>query len=104
VKGYAQDRIFKGLRLCKNFSQPSIRPEHKERIDGKTRERHAKPKTPHRIRRESGQLPLEALKKLGQLYHSRNPADLTRRIDKKLKAFFCHKKSILLRHNFLVMQ
>jgi hypothetical protein len=76
------------LRLYKNFFQPVMRLERKERVDGKTRRRYAKPKTPYRILRESGQLPPEALKKLDELYRSLNPADLKRRIDKKLKALF----------------
>jgi len=76
------------LRLYKNFFQPVMRLERKERVDGKTRRRYAKPKTPYRILRESGQLPPETLKKLDELYRSLNPADLKRRIDKKLKALF----------------
>jgi len=76
------------LRLYKNFFQPVMRLERKERVDGKTRRRYAKPKTPYRILRESGQLPPEALKKLDELYRSLNPADLKRRIDKKLKTLF----------------
>lgn len=76
------------LRLYKNFFQPVMRLERKERVDGKTRRRYAKPKTPYRILRESGQLPPETLKNLDELYRSLNPADLKRRIDKKLKALF----------------
>jgi len=76
------------LRLYKNFFQPVMRLERKERVDGKTRRRYAKPKTPYRILRESGQLPPETLKKLDELYRSLNPADLKRRIDKKLKMLF----------------
>jgi len=76
------------LRLYKNFFQPVMRLERKERVDGKTRRRYAKPKTPYRILRESGQLPPETLKKLDELYRSLNPADLKRRIDKKLKSLF----------------
>ena len=76
------------LRLYKNFFQPVMRLERKERVAGKTRRRYAKPKTPYRILRESGQLPPEALKKLDELYHSLNPADLKRRIDQKLKTLF----------------
>ena len=76
------------LRLYKNFFQPVMRLERKERIEGKTRRRYAKPKTPYRILRESGQLPPEALKKLDDLYHNLNPADLKRRIDQKLKKLY----------------
>jgi hypothetical protein len=65
-----------------------MRPERKERVDRKTRRRYARPKTSYRILQESGQLPPEALKKLGELYRSLNPTDLEQRIDKKLKALF----------------
>lgn len=76
------------LRLYKNFFQPVMRLERKQRIDGKTRRHYAKPKTPYRILRESRQLTPEALKTLDDLYRSLNPADLKRRIDQKLKRLF----------------
>ena len=76
------------LRLYKNFFQPVMRLVRKDRVDGKTRRRYAKPKTPYRILRESGQLPPEVLKKLDELYRSLNPTDLEQRIDKKLKTLF----------------
>jgi hypothetical protein len=76
------------LRLYKNFFQPVMRLERKERVDGKPRRFYAKPKTPYQFLRESGQLPPEALKKLDDLYHNLNPADLKRRIDQKLKKLY----------------
>jgi hypothetical protein len=76
------------LRLYKNFFQPVMRLERKERVDGKSRRFYAKPKTPYQLLRESGQLPPEALKKLDDLYRSLNPADLKRRIDQKLKKLY----------------
>jgi hypothetical protein len=76
------------LRLYKNFFQPVMRLERKERVDGKTRRRYAKPKTPYRILRESRQLTPEALKTLDDVYRSLNPADLKRRIDQKLKKLY----------------
>jgi len=76
------------LRLYKNFFQPVMRLERKERVDGKLRRFYAKPKTPYRILRESRQLTPEALKTLDDLYRSLNPADLKRRIDLKLKSLF----------------
>jgi hypothetical protein len=76
------------LRLYKNFFQPVMRLERKERIEGKTRRRYAKPKTPYRILRESRQPTPEALKTLDDLYRSLNPADLKRRIDQKLKKLY----------------
>ena len=65
-----------------------MRLERKERIEGKTRRRYAKPKTPYRILRESRQPTPEALKTLDDLYRSLNPADLKRRIDQKLKKLY----------------
>jgi hypothetical protein len=44
--------------------------------------------TPYQLLRKSKQLPSEALKKLDDLYHSLNPADLKRRIDQKLKKLY----------------
>ena len=76
------------LRLYKNFFQPVMRLERKERVHGKICRRYAKPKTPYRILRESGQLTREQIKGLDELYGSLNPADLERRIEQKLKQLF----------------
>jgi hypothetical protein len=76
------------LRLYKNFFQPVMRLERKERVNGKTCRRYATPKTPYRILKESGQLSREQIKTLDELYRSLNPADLKRRIDQKLKELF----------------
>jgi hypothetical protein len=76
------------LRLYKNFFQPVMRLERKERVNGKTRRHYAKPKTPYRILKESGQLSREQIKTLDELYRSLNPADLKRRIDQKLTRLF----------------
>ena len=76
------------LRLYKNFFQPVMRLERKERVDGKLRRFYAKPKTPYRILRESRQLSPDQIKTLDELYRSLNPADLKRRIDQKLKKLF----------------
>jgi|APFre7841882630_1041343.scaffolds.fasta_scaffold38710_1 hypothetical protein len=86
--GLINDLYRNELRLYKNFFQPVMRLECKERVDGKIRRRYAKPKTPYQILRESGQLTPEALKTLDDLYRSLNPADLKRRIDKKLNKLF----------------
>jgi len=76
------------LRLYKNFFQPVMRLRHKERVDGKPRRRYARPQTPYRILRESGQLSTDKLKELDALYRELNPADLKRRIDRKLKKLY----------------
>jgi hypothetical protein len=76
-----------------------MRLERKERVNGKIRRRYAKPKTPYRILKESGQLSREQIKTLDELYRSLNPADLNRRIDQKLMRLFTlyekkHKGSV----------
>jgi len=76
------------LRLYKNFFQPVMRLEGKERVNGRIRRHYAKPQTPYRILKESGQLTREQIKALDELYRSLNPADLKRRIDQKLKGLF----------------
>jgi hypothetical protein len=76
------------LRLYKNFFQPVMRLERKERVNGKLRRFYAKPKTPYRILGESRQLSPDQIKTLDELYRSLNPADLKRRIDQKLKKLF----------------
>ena len=76
------------LLLYKNFFQPVIRLVRKDRVDGRIERRYAKPQTPYRILRESGQLLPEQIKVLDELYHSLNPADLKRRIDQKLKKLY----------------
>jgi len=76
------------LRLYKNFFQPVMRLERKERVNGKMHRRYAKPQTPYRILRESGQLSPDQIKALDELYRSLNPADLKRRIDQKLNRLF----------------
>lgn len=73
------------LRLYKNFFQPFMGLRHKERVDGKPRRRYARPQTPYRILRESGRLSPDKVRELYALYHSLNPAELKRRIDRKLK-------------------
>ena len=76
------------LRLYKNFFQPVITLPHKQRVEGKTRRRYAKPQTPYRILLNSGQLTPDKIKELDGLYRSLNPADLKRRIDVKLKKLY----------------
>jgi hypothetical protein len=76
------------LRLYKNFFQPVMRLIRKERVDGKVCRRYAKPQTPYRILRESGQLTPDMVKALDQTYRDLNPADLKRRIDQKLQKLY----------------
>jgi hypothetical protein len=85
------------LRLYKNFFQPVMRLERKERVEGKTPRYYAKPQTPYQILRASGQLGPDQAKKLDELYQSLNPAELKRRIDEKLsRLYFLYEKKCKL--------
>jgi len=72
------------LRLYKNFFQPTMKLIKKERIAGKPKKKYDKPKTPYKRLIESNQIPAETKKKLQQIYASLNPAELKRRIERKL--------------------
>ena len=90
------------LRLHKNFFQPVMRLERKERVEGKTHRYYAKPQTPYQILRGSGQLGPNQVKKLDKLYQSLNPAELKRRIDEKLSrlySFYEKKRKLSFRVN-----
>jgi len=76
------------LRLYKNFFQPVMRLERKERVEGKVHRYYAKPQTPYQILRGSGYLGPDQVKKLDELYESLNPAELKRRIDEKLSRLY----------------
>jgi len=106
------------LRLSKNFFQPVMRLERKERVEGRIRRCYAKPQTPYQILRGSGQLGPDQAERLDELYQSLNPAELKRRIDEKLSrlyAIYEKKRKVSFRVNsykklepasvtFLVMQ
>ena len=76
------------LRLYKNFFQPVMKLVRKERIEGRPVRVHGIPKTPYQRLMGSEQVLPETKKRLKQLYESLNPADLKRRIDKKLNNLF----------------
>jgi len=76
------------LRLYKNFFQPVMRLGSKERVDGRRKRRYARAQTPYRILRTSGQIAPAKLRELDALYQTLNPADLKRRIDRKLKKLY----------------
>jgi hypothetical protein len=83
-----QDLYHNELRLYKNFFQPVMRLGSKERVDGKPRRHYARAQTPYRILKASGQIAPDKLKELDALYRDLNPADLKRRIDRKLKKLY----------------
>lgn len=72
------------LRLYKNFFQPVIKLESKERIGGHIKRKYGRAKTPYRRLIESDQISEEEKEKLTAIYQSLNPAELKRNIDKKL--------------------
>lgn len=73
------------LRLYKNFFQPVMRLESKERDKGHIRRKYQEAKTPYRWLMDSPKTPPEVKQKLEAEYNTLNPADLKRRIDFKLK-------------------
>jgi hypothetical protein len=97
-----QDLYHNELRLYKNFFQPVMRLESKERVEGRRKRRYARAQTPYRILQSSGQIAPDKLRELDALYRDLNPADLKRRIDRKLKklcALYEKKKKGSLRVN-----
>jgi len=72
------------LRLYKNFFQPVIKLESKERIGGHIKRKYGRAKTPYRRLIESDQISEKEKESLTAIYRSLNPAELKRKIDKKL--------------------
>ena len=76
------------LRLYKNFFQPVIKLISKERIGGKIHRKYDKAKTPYQRVIESNEISEKKKKELKKIYHSLNPAELKRTIDKKLRLLY----------------
>lgn len=76
------------LRLYKNFFQPVMKLESKERIGGKVKRRYQQARTPYQRLMESGQLPQGVEEELRAIYLSLNPAELKRQIDAKLEKLY----------------
>ncbi len=72
------------LRLYKNFFQPVIKLESKERIGGRIKRKYGQAKTPYRRLIESEQISEKEKEKLTAIYQTLNPSELKRIIDKKL--------------------
>jgi len=72
----------------KNFFQPVMKLNKKIRIKGKIHRKYDVPKTPYQRLMESGQISEETKKELRIVYQSLNPAELKRKIDKKLKKLY----------------
>ena len=69
------------LRLYKNFFQPAMKLQSKERVGGKIRRKYDVPRTPYQRLLESGQLSRRAEKELRKTYESLNVAELQRQIE-----------------------
>ena len=76
------------LRLYKNFFQPVMKLQSKERIGGKVKRRYEAAKTPYQRLIESDQIPQETKEELKGIYLSLNPAELKRNIDAKLAKLY----------------
>lgn len=76
------------LRLYKNFFQPVIKLESKERIGGKIKRKYGRAKTPYRRLIESDQISEKEKEELTAIYQTINPAELKRIIDRKLNNLF----------------
>jgi len=73
------------LRLYKNFFQPVMRLEMKERNKGHVYRRYQPAQTPYQYLMESTATPSEVKKELKKQYDGLNPAELKRRITMKLE-------------------
>lgn len=72
------------LRLYKNFFQPVMRLESKERNNGHIHRKYQEAKTPYKWLMDNPKTPIGVKAKLKAQYDSLNPADLKRRLDSKL--------------------
>ena len=73
------------LRVYKNFFQPVMRLETKERLKGHIHRRYRSPETPYRYLMDDPMVDKEVKEKLKAVYETANPAQLKRSIEKKLK-------------------
>lgn len=76
------------LRLFKNFFQPVMKLKEKVRIKGKLHRKYDEAKTPYRRIMESYQVDENTKKELREIYDSLNPAELKRKIDKKISELY----------------
>jgi len=76
------------LRLFKNFFQPVMKLKEKVRIKGKLYRKYDKARTPYRRIIESDEVDAKVKEELREIYDSLNPAELKRKIDKKIKKLY----------------
>jgi len=82
------------LRLYKNFFQPVMKLQRKERVDGRLKRLYDVAKTPYQRLIESGQVSKEKMESLRRIYQGLNPIELKKEIDAKLDRLYqlYHKK------------
>lgn len=78
----------KEMRLYKNFFQPVIKLVLKERMAGRIHRKYDKARTPYQRLLESPEISENKKQELKNIYHSLNPAELKRQIDKKLDMLY----------------
>ena len=81
------------LRLFKNFFQPTIKLVSKKRVGGKIHRVYDKPQTPYHRILLSKDFPQEKKLELIKIYNLLNPAELKRKIDKKLSLLYKEYKA-----------
>jgi len=85
--------LYEHLGLYKNYFQPVIKLESKERINGKIIRRYNRPQTPYQYLINSKETPILVKKKLEKIYKSLNPAQLKRNIDDIInKLYWIYRK------------
>ena len=87
-------------RLYKNFFSPVIKLVLKERSGGKIHRQYDKAKTPYQRLLESPELSEKKKRELTKVYLSLNPAELKRKIDKKLDNLYKFYKQKNDKNNF----
>jgi len=86
--GILNDLYQNELRLYKNFFQTVIKLKIKTRINGKIHKKYDKAKTPYQRLMESEQIDVQTKQELKKIYENLNPAELKRRIDRKLNLLY----------------
>ncbi len=76
------------LRIFKNFFQPVIHLISKERIGGKIHRKYGEAKTPYQRALESEKISKEKKEELKKIYEFLNPAEVKRKLDKKLDLLY----------------
>lgn len=74
-------KLYEALRLYKNFFQPTMKLQSKERVGGRIHRKYDVPRTPYQRLLESGQLNKRVVKELQRTYEALNVAELRRQVE-----------------------